>query len=230
MDIQRYESTAAAVDPSFACAAAALATVGEMTVNAVINVTAIRDEAGVLSKHIADSLYAARLIRTLGAATVLDVGSGGGFPALPVAAALPDVSVTALDSTAKKCRHIENTAAAAGLTNISVICARAEEAAELFSRFGLVISRAVAPLGALLELTSPHCAVGGYVLAMKGERADAEAREAARAAGILGLEELEGVTYSLPEGGDHRSILVYRKVRPTPAGYPRKWSAIRKGI
>lgn len=230
MDTRKYETAAAAVDPSFARAATALEAIGELTANAAINVTAIRDEAGVLSKHIIDSLYAAKVISSLGAKTVLDVGSGGGFPALPVAAALPDVCVTALDSTAKKCRHIEEVAAAAGLSNVSVTCARAEEATELFARFDLVISRAVASLGALLELTSPHCAVGGYVLAMKGERADEEAKEAARAAQLLGLEALEPVTYALPEGGDHRAILVYRKVRPTPAGYPRKWGAIKKGI
>lgn len=230
MDTQKYERAAAAVEPSFAHAARALAAIGELTANAAINVTAIRDEAGVLSKHIVDSLYAAREVRAIGARSVLDVGSGGGFPALPIAAALPDVSVTALDSTAKKCRHIESTAEAAGLSNVRVVCERAEEATELFGGFELVISRAVASLGALLELTSPHCAVGGYVLAMKGERAAEEAQEAVRAAEILGMEECEGVTYSLPEGGDHRSILIYRKVRPTPPGYPRKWGAIKKGI
>lgn len=230
MDIQKYERAAAAVDPSFAHAARALAAVGELTANAAINVTAIRDEAGVLSKHIVDSLYAAREIASLDARSVLDVGSGGGFPALPIAAVLPDVAVTALDSTAKKCRHIESVAAAAGISNVSVICGRAEESTELFGGFEIVISRAVASLGALLELTSPHCAVGGHVLAMKGERADDESHEAARAVEILGLEQCEGVTYALPEGGDHRTILIYRKVRPTPPGYPRKWGAIKKGI
>ena len=226
--IEKYRMTAAAVDPEFAACAGALAAIGRGTAEAKINVTAIRGEDGVLSKHIADSLFAARAIRDLGASSVLDVGSGGGFPALPIAAALPGIEVTALDATAKKCRHVEALAAEAGLSNVRVVCARAEEAAELFGSFDVVISRAVAALPALLELTSPHAKVGGYVLAMKGERAAEEAADARRAAGILSLTALGPVAYSLPEGGDHRSILVYRKDAPTPDGYPRAWREISK--
>ena len=228
MDISAYTSAAGAVDPSFAGCAATLAAIADGTLGAKLNVTAIRDEAGVLSKHVVDSLYAAKAIRDLGATSVLDVGSGGGFPALPIAAALPEVAVTALDATAKKCRHVEELAASAGLQNVCVVCARAEEAADLFGSFDLVISRAVAALPALLELTSPHAAAGGFVLAMKGNLADDEAKAAESAAAALCLEALAPVRYSLPEGGDRRAILIYRKVAPTPPDFPRKWNEILK--
>ena len=228
MDVSKYTAAARAVDPAFAECADKLAIIANGTLNAHLNVTAIRDEAGVLSKHVADSLFAARLVRELGASTVLDVGSGGGFPALPIAAALLGVAVTALDATAKKCRHVEELAASAGLRNVRVVCARAEEATELFGSFDLVISRAVAALPALLELTSPHAAPGGFVLAMKGDLADDEAKTAQSAAAALCLEALEPVRYALPEGGDHRAILVYRKTAPTPPGFPRRWAEIQK--
>ena len=228
MDIEQYRAAAKAIAPEFADCAEALAEIARGTAEAKINVTAIRDEALVLSKHIVDSLFAAKAVRDLCAERVLDVGSGGGFPALLIAAALRGVGVTALDATAKKCRHIESLAAEAKLTNVRVVCARAEEAAELFGTFDVVISRAVAALPALLELTSPHAAVGGYVLAMKGERASEEADEARRAAATLGLRALDPIVYSLPEDGDHRAILVYRKERETPKGYPRPWREIAK--
>ena len=228
MDISKCATVAASVAPAFGDRAAALATVARMTVDSPINVTAIRDEAGVLSKHIADSLFAAKTVAALGAATLLDVGSGGGFPALPVAAVLPDVAVPALDATFKKCRRVEQIAAEAGIENISVVCARAEEATELFGSFDAVVSRAVAALPALLELTSPHAKVGGFILAMKGELAEKEAKDAENAAKALALEPLAPVRYKLPEGGDHREILIYRKIAPTPRPYPRKWNEILK--
>ena len=228
MDVSKYTAAARAVDPDFAACGEKLALIARMTLDSPINVTAIRDEAGVLSKHIADSLFAARAICNLGASTVLDVGSGGGFPALPIAAAIPGISVTALDATAKKCRRIEEIAASAALANVRVVCARAEEATGLFGSFDLVISRAVAALPALLELTSPHAKVGGFVLAMKGELAESEAKDAESAARSLCLEALEPIRYALPEGGDHRAILVYRKTAPTPRPYPRKWNEIAK--
>lgn len=228
MDISQYIAVAGGVSPAFTACAPALALIASRTASARINVTAIHDEAGILYKHVADSLWAAKAVADLGARTVLDVGSGGGFPALPIAAALPEVEVTALDATAKKCRHVASLAAEAGLPNVRVVHARAEEAADLFGSFDLVVSRAVAALPALLELTSPHAKTGGFVLAMKAELAGIEAKNAENAAQTLALEALEPLVYKLPEGGDHRSILIYRKTAPTPRPYPRKWSEITK--
>lgn len=228
MNILQYKRILKSVSSEFAECENALCIIAKHTLEARINVTAIRDEPGVLSKHIADSLYAARVIKQLGAKTVLDVGSGGGFPALPIAAALPDVSVTALDATAKKCRHIEQAALDASLSNVRVVCARAEEASDLFASFDVVISRAVAALPILLEITSPHAKTKGHILSMKGELAEREQANAAHAAESLGLTFLETVTYTLPEGGDHRAIIIYRKEIPTPKLYPRKWNEINK--
>ena len=131
--------------------------------------------------------------------TLCDVGSGGGFPALPIAAALGDISVCALDSTAKKCRFIEESAASAGITNLTSVCARAEEAKGLFGTFDFVTARAVAALPVLIEICAPLLKVGGYFFRNEGEergrgaclvgarraraRADARGQREVRAAG-----------------------------------------------
>lgn len=159
---------------------------------------------------------------------ICDVGSGGGFPALPISAALPSLHVTAIDSTAKKCRYIEETAAQAGICNIDVRCARVEDAKELFESFDFVTARAVASLPVLCELCAPLVKIGGYFLAMKGEKADEEIAEANNAANILGLEFVRSTEYSLPYGGDHRTIAVYKKISSTPKEYPREYRLITK--
>ena len=231
MNTSDYTAYSRTVHPSFPDLAPKMASICDALDAAQINVTAIRDGDGVLQKHIIDSLYAAREIIDLApapGARLCDVGSGGGFPALPIAAALPGISVTAVDSTAKKCRYIEETAHSAGLSNVSTRCARVEEASDLFATFDFVTARAVAALPVLVELCAPLLKVGGYFLAMKGEKADVEIADAARAAKILGLELVRRAEYSLPSGGDHRTIAVYRKVAPTPKGYPREYRLIAK--
>ena len=231
MNTTDYTAYSRIVHPSFPDLAPKMASICDALANAQINVTAIRDGDGVLQKHIIDSLYAAREIIDLAPASgarLCDVGSGGGFPALPVAAALPDLSVTALDSTAKKCRYIEDTARSAGIGNVVTRCARVEEAVDLFETFDFVTARAVAALNVLVELCAPLVKVGGYFLAMKGEKADEEIADAANGAKKLGLELVRRTEYALPSGGDHRVIAVYRKIAPTPKGYPREYRVIVK--
>lgn len=228
MDVQKYRALAAQIDPAYAELDGAMSAIADCLVNSAVNVTAIKDDDGILSLHIIDSLYAAKEIASLSPATVCDVGSGGGFPALPIAAALPNVQVTAIDSTAKKCRYIEETAAASGIKNISTRSVRAEEAVDLFGTFDAVCARAVAALPVLCEICSPLIKEGGYFVAMKGEKADAEIAEAARAAKVLGLNLLRVVPYTLPVGGDHRSLAVFQKTAPTPKGYPREYRKIVK--
>lgn len=193
------------------------------------NLTAITDERGATRLHVVDSLYAAKTVKELskGDASLIDVGSGGGFPSLPIAISCPDVSVTALDSTAKKCIFISSVAALCGV-DVKTLPVRAEEAPpDLRESFDFAAARAVARLNVLAELCSPFVKVGGYFLAMKGSAARAEAEEAKDAASRLGLS-LEGSCDYFIDGGGQRSILIYKKVSPTPEEFPRSFSKIKK--
>lgn len=199
--------------------------------NRQFNLTAITEPDEVLTKHIVDSLFCASAVAALGGEcrTLLDVGAGGGFPSLPLAAALPGVSVLAMDATAKKCRYIDETAAAVGLPNVRAHNARAEEAArELGASFDAVTARAVARLNVLTELCAPFLRVGGVFLAMKGPGGAEEAAEAARGCKLLGLSAPEVRRYELPGGAGERTLIVCRKERPTPSLYPRPYAKIVK--
>jgi len=206
--------------------------------NRKFNLTAIRQPEEVLSKHILDSLLAAREIAQLceqglipAAPRLLDVGSGAGFPSLPVAAALPECRVIAMDATAKKCRHISETASAAGITTLSAVSGRAEDLAfrdGYRAAFDVVTARAVAALPVLAELCVPFLRTGGIFLSMKGQSGPREAREAARALSLLGAEEAGCITYTVPGDDAPRYLLLFRKVRPTPPAYPRPYAQILK--
>ncbi len=199
------------------------------------NLTAILDPAGAAERHFLDSVIPLPVLERAGAirdgSTLVDVGCGAGFPSLPIAAAaaggFPRLSVTALDSTAKKTRHAENAARAAGLDGVAVVTARAEEAGSpgggLRERFDVSTARAVAALPVLLELTAPLVRVGGFVTAYKGR--DDETEDAAGAAKALGLRLSEKISYSLPSG-DKRTFLIYEKTASTPPKYPRQYAKI----
>ena len=196
------------------------------------NLTAITEPEEVLKKHILDCLFAARTIEGLGCEgkRLLDVGSGAGFPSLPVAAALPALSVTAMDSTLKKTVYMNDTASLAGIESFNAVSARAEDAArsELRGSFDFVSARAVARLNVLMELCVPFLKVGGYFVSMKGAAAEEELSEAESAAKKLGCTLLAKEQYSLPELCDKRFLLIYRKDSKTPDLYPRNYSQISK--
>ena len=197
------------------------------------NLTAIREPRDVLVKHMIDSLKgaqaAAELLEGISRPRVLDVGAGGGFPSLPMAAALPGFRLTALDATAKKCDYIEETAAAAGLANVAVINARAEEWAwEEEGSYDLVISRAVGGFRELTELCGRFLRIGGFLVAMKGPAGAAEAEGAGKALKVMGLSPAAVRVYSLPEGAGERTLLTAEKKRPSGEGYPRAWAKMLK--
>ncbi len=199
------------------------------------NLTAILDPRGVAERHILDSIIPLVILERRGllrdGVRLLDVGCGAGFPSLPVAAAakcgFPRVLVTAADSTAKKVRHVGTTAAALGLSDITAVTCRAEEAAapggDFRGKFDITTARAVASLPVLLELSAPAAKIGGVVTAYKGREDETE--EAAAAAKTLGLVLREKIEYSLPSG-DARLFVIYEKVSPTPERYPRQYSKI----
>ncbi|MBQ7714659.1 MAG: 16S rRNA (guanine(527)-N(7))-methyltransferase RsmG [Clostridia bacterium] len=196
----------------------------------LFNLTAIDDERDAVNKHTVDSLYAAEVVAELSkgeSASLIDVGSGAGFPALPIATACGNIAVTALDSTAKKCEFISSAANVCGVS-VSVLSERAEEAAkDLRETFDFATARAVARLNILAELCAPFVKVGGYFVAMKGSAAKEEANEAERAVKTLGLEFESAKNYAIKNGGE-RSIIIYKKIAPTPCGYPRRYALIKK--
>lgn len=202
-----------------------------LAVNQTMNLTAIRDEQGVILHHLADSLTLLPYLPASGA--VLDVGCGGGFPSLPLAVCRPDLSFTGLDSTEKKVHYVAETATVLGLINYTAVTGRAEELAhgQLREAFAAVTARAVADLPVLAELCLPFVAVGGTFLAMKGTKGEAELTAAERAVATLGGAVAAVHDFSLrsPDGTEERRLIVeIKKERPTPAAYPRPFAKIQK--
>lgn len=202
-----------------------------LEVNKVHNITAIRDVPGVITKHFADSLTIDAFIAQ--DASVLDVGTGGGFPTLPLAIARPDLQITAIDSTAKKIAHVQSTAQMFGLNNITAIAGRAEDLARTNMResFDVVTARAVSELRILCEITLPFVAIGGTLVAMKGASGEKECKDAKNAIQKLGgvLEQEHRFTLKDENGNqEERHLILIRKVSPTPNNFPRQYSQILK--
>lgn len=205
-----------------------------LTTNEKMNLTAVRDEDGVILKHLADSLIVANHIPT--GASVIDVGCGAGFPTFPLAIARPDLKITSLDSTEKKINFVRSTAMELGLSNITAISGRAEDLARTEPResFDVATARAVAALPVLTELCLPFVKVGGSFVAMKALRADTEIADT-EASGIfytLGGERSPRVTeYTLTDGESDplmRAVAEVKKLTNTPSKYPRNYSQIVK--
>ena len=201
-----------------------------LKVNQVTNLTAIRDIPGVITKHYVDSLLAMDFIPQ--DAKVLDIGCGPGFPTIPLAIARPDLNITSLDSTQKKINFVEESTKLLHLSNVTAISARAEDHDLLrkLGKFDVVISRAVAKLNVLCELSIPYVKTGGFLLAMKAARGDEELAEATNAIKILcdgtaTIHKRDLVTESAVE---ERSLIIINKAKETPALYPRPYATIKK--
>ena len=199
--------------------------------NKQLNLTAITEPSDIILKHIADSATVIKHIPKN--AKLLDVGTGGGFPALPVAILRPDVSVTAMDSTAKKLKHIDNAAKELELSNIVTLTGRAEELAhneKYRGKFDVVTARAVAELNILCELCITFVKVGGRFIAMKGSRAPEEIQAAVSAAVQLGGSRFSDTELSLSCGDIQlqRHIIISQKNKPSPENFPRPYNRISK--
>jgi 16S rRNA (guanine527-N7)-methyltransferase len=151
-----------------------------LAMNEHVNLTAITEPTEAWSRHVLDALTLAPLLADLPAgARLLDVGSGGGVPGIPLAIARPDLRVTLLDATEKKVAFLRAVVAELGLTNVDAVCGRAEDV-DLGATFDVVVARAVAKLPTLLGWTAPFAKRGGRLLLIKGERAESELKEAAK--------------------------------------------------
>lgn len=177
---------------------------------------------GVLDEHLADSLVALSLRSVREATHMVDIGSGAGLPALPLAIARPDLQVVALESNARKAGFITALIDRCELANAKAVAARAEAWDEGRDRFDLAVTRALAPLEVVAEYAAPLLHAGGTLVAWRGRRDQLEERAAQKAAEVLGLEptELRQVFPFL--GAQHRHLHVLRKVRPTPERFPRR--------
>ena len=184
--------------------------------NAKYNLTAITEEAEIVSKHFYDSLVGERFLEE--GANVCDIGSGAGFPLIPLALLRGDCSFTGVDSTQKKVNFINAACAKLDIKNCYAVHARAEDIEK--ESFSAVTSRAVAALNTLAEYCLPVLKVGGVLIAYKGSNAEEEVRAAAKALQILGGKTEEIFRYCLPTG-EERALVRIRKVSPTPAKYPR---------
>ena len=199
--------------------------------NEKFNLTSITDPEEIILKHIADSATIIKYIPEK--AKLIDVGTGGGFPSLPIAILRDDVSVYALDSTAKKLAYIDATAKKLGLTNLKTIVGRAEEHGKTVNyrqRFDVATARAVASLNVLCELCIPFVKVGGSFVSMKGSNAQEEIDAAKSAVIQLGGSKFTDEQFSLSYNGNEfdRHILISKKVKPTPESFPRPYSRISK--
>jgi 16S rRNA (guanine527-N7)-methyltransferase len=186
--------------------------------------TTIRTPTGIADGHVADSLAGLEIERLRAAHRVADIGSGAGFPGLPLAIALPDATVDLLESASRKCHLIERIAEAVGIANARPIALRVENwaAEEGREAYDAVTARAVARLPVLVEYSAPLLHSGGALVAWKGRRDPAEERAAEAASGQVGLrrDEVRAVN-PFARAGD-RHLHVYVKVAPTPSGYPRR--------
>lgn len=193
--------------------------------NQRMNLTAVRQPQEIQLRHFLDSLSCARVMGDLSNCKLADVGTGAGFPGLPLKILYPDLSLTLVESIAKKSRFLRALISELGLADVSVVTERAEllgHQAAYRGHYDWVISRGVAELRALVEYLLPLCRLGGKVLAQKGENAEREIAEAQPAILTLGGAAPSIHRLRLP-GKDHERILVViEKVAQTPAKYPRR--------
>lgn len=192
--------------------------------NKQFNLTAIKDKEEAVEKHIYDCLLALRGIE-LPKGKYIDIGTGGGFPGMVYAILLPELEITLLDATNKKCLFLRESAAKLGLNNVFVINGRAEELSDK-EQFDFATTRAVSSLSATMEVAIPLLKVGGRYLALRGSKGNQELNESERAVQLLGVEVISKIETSLPNCDGGRVNICFKKIKPTPNKYPRRWSLI----
>lgn len=195
--------------------------------NQKMNLTAITEKEDVYLKHFYDSLTIAFDFK-FDHQKIIDVGAGAGFPSIPLKIVFPELQVTIVDSLTKRITFLNHLFKQLELENCQAISARAEEYVKNHRQeVDVVMARAVARLNILDELCLPLVKTGGYFLALKGLKAAEELQEAKRGITILG-GQIEKVTDFTLTNNDHRSNIIIKKIKNTPAKYPRMFSKIKK--
>ncbi len=206
-----------------------------LEVNEYMNLTTIKQPHDIIMRHYVDSLTVAHHIPA--GSTVLDIGCGAGFPCLPLALARPDLHITAIDSTEKKVRYVNETASLLGISpdTLTAVALRAEEGGgvggQLREKFNIVVSRAVAHLSVLGELALPCLMIGGRLIALKGAKAAEEIADA-KGLSVLGGDSAQLIPTPLTAPDtqeiDHHALVMIEKREKTPKIYPRKYAQIVK--
>lgn len=193
--------------------------------NEKINLTAITEPKEVAIKHMIDSITAYDENLFKDGTTVIDVGTGAGFPGLPLKIFCPEIKLTLMDSLNKRIKFLQTVVEELGLKDVECVHARAEEGArnkKYRESFDIAVSRAVARLPILCEYCLPFVKKGGHFIALKGMQYHDEAQEAAKAIKVMGGSQTEIRPVKLPELDDKRAVITITKTMPTPKAYPRK--------
>jgi len=193
--------------------------------NLKFNLTAIRDVESIRTKHFLDSFSCVLAWKANPPASLIDVGTGAGFPGIPIKILYPNMKLTLVESVGKKAKFCEHIVRVLGLDHVEVLTSRAEDVGQdprHREKYGWAVARAVAPLKVLSEYLLPLLKIGGTMLAQKGESAHAEAQKAEKAIKMLGGNLRELIPVQLPGVADDRYLVLVDKIAATSITYPRR--------
>ncbi len=199
--------------------------------NGFMNLTAITEYADVMKKHFIDSLSLTKVFDVSRECSVIDVGTGAGFPGLALKIAFPQMKITLLDSLNKRIQFLDAVIAELALKEITTIHGRAEDYArpdKLREQFDLCVSRAVANLTSLSEYCLPFVKVGGCFVSYKSEKVSEELSASKNAVFLLGGKFIKSEEFNLPNSNIYRNLIYIKKVQATPKKYPRKAGLVTK--
>ena len=199
--------------------------------NENINLTAIVEDEDIIKKHFIDSIKAFSRDEFKNASTLIDVGTGAGFPGLPIAIMRDDITVTLLDSLNKRVNFLNTVINKLGLSNVTTIHSRAEDGArdnKLREKFDIATSRAVANMSVLSELCLPYVKIGGSFIALKGPSVEQEINESRGAIKILGGELIDICEVNIEDTELRHKLVIVKKIKQCSKVYPRKAGSITK--
>lgn len=197
--------------------------------NEKFNLTAIVDDQEIAEKHFFDSLVVLQKHKFFSDAKVLDIGTGAGFPGIPLAIVCPDVDFYLLESSSKKCDFIKTVVNELKLNNVIVLNRRAEEIkSDERETFDFVITRAMSEMRMLSELCAPYLKVNGLLIEYKGLNYNIELQKSFSTNKILSMRLLDTYSYHLKQSNQDRYIVSLQKMKKTPLNYPRNYSLIKK--